>query len=94
MKKKNKFIASFMNSKHTGMSIYKAKEFKYHTSWNWLMPVVDKINILYKSKQLYIFDDVVKNMRENVADVNREGAYNMVIEFIKLYNNVLIFKDE
>ena len=94
MKKKNKFIAAFMNSKHTGMSIYKAKEFKYHNSWNWLMPVVDKINVLYTTKQLHVFDHVIKNMRECVADVNMEGTYNMVIEFIKLYNNILIFKDD
>ena len=32
-----------MDLRSTGMSIYKESEYKYHTSWDWLMPVIIKI---------------------------------------------------
>ena len=38
----NKLIAEFMDLRSTGMSIYKESEYKYHTSWDWLMPVAKK----------------------------------------------------
>jgi len=88
MKKKNKFIAKFMSCKHTSAYVYKSKVYKYNTSWNWLMPVVDKINTMYKTHELYIFSGLVEKIRECVADVDREAKYNLVIEFIKLYNNI------
>ena len=39
----NKLIAEFMDLRSTGMSIYKESEYKYHESWDWLIPIVQKI---------------------------------------------------
>ena len=41
--KHNVLIAEFMDLKNTGMSIYEESDYKYHKSWDWLMPVVQKI---------------------------------------------------
>ena len=39
----NKLIAEFMDLRSTGLSIYKESDYKYHKSWDWLMPVIEKI---------------------------------------------------
>ena len=82
MRKKNKFIATFMSNKN------KSRVYKYDKSWSWLMPVVDKINTLYDTHDLFIFSGIVEKMRKHVSYVEREEAYNMIIEFIKLYNKI------
>ena len=43
--KNNKLIGDFMDIRNTGLSVYKESAYKYHESWDWLMPVVDKIEI-------------------------------------------------
>ena len=88
MRKKNKFIATFMSNKN------KSRVYKYDKSWSWLMPVVDKINTLYDTHDLFIFSGIVEKMRHCVSYVDREGAYDMIIEFIKLYNTINNMEDE
>jgi hypothetical protein len=46
----NEAIAEFMGYSHGNRNrefnpdaVYKEEEFKYHSSWDWLMPVVEKI---------------------------------------------------
>jgi hypothetical protein len=41
--KNNKLIGDFMDIRNTGLSVYKESAYKYHESWDWLMPVVEKI---------------------------------------------------
>jgi len=56
-----------------------SKYCKYHSSWDWLMPVVEKIIYNYdESKSLDI-------MRE-LSYAKIESVYQSVIEFIKWYN--------
>lgn len=74
---------------------YKAKlrEMKYHASWDWLMPVVEKIGVMgYKFKitigYTAIFDRLFPNPEllscySNGLLVN---TYNAVIQFIQWYN--------
>ena len=56
-------------------------ELDYHTSWDWLMPVVIKIgdnaNILGAMKKLRTYSKVR----------NLEDTYQSVVEFIKNQNN-------
>jgi|TARA_R110000764_G_scaffold69413_5_gene143676 hypothetical protein len=41
--KNNKLIGDFMDIRSTGLSVYKESAYKYHESWDWLMPVVERI---------------------------------------------------
>ena len=82
--KDNKLIAEFMGLKpcddreqyqssiHTNV----VADLKYHTSWDWLMPVVQKC---YKVDNEEGFDNLV----DSVATLNIEATYNAVIKFIK-----------
>ena len=71
----NKLIAEFMDLRSTGMSIYKESEYKYHESWDWLMPAVTKIAPLTEHG--------IKI--ENYETI--QSAYSFVVEFIKEYND-------
>lgn len=68
------------------------EELKYHSSWDWLIPVVEKIvslgynveNVMtpnYKTCRIY---GKVNNQSFCVV---KEEMYQAVIEFIKLYRN-------
>jgi len=56
---------------------------KYHTSWDWLIPVVQKC---YKIDNEEGFDNLV----DAVSTLDIDTTYNEVIEFIKLYNKNLV----
>ncbi len=105
MENNNKLIAEFMewtlddkdlNSyrKYNG-SIFKyslLSNFKYHTDWNWLMPVVERIE-LDMGFDVYIhYNNCTitdgENAFENEAEPNQKiyATYQSVIEFIKWYN--------
>tara|TARA_R110002051_G_scaffold101896_2_gene173052 strand:+ start:171 stop:494 length:324 start_codon:yes stop_codon:yes gene_type:complete len=56
-----------------------AKYSKYHTSWDWLMPVVNKIEIENEGVPLQLLDC---NLYSEIGEV-----YQAVVEFIKTYND-------
>ena len=56
---------------------YTPDEMKYHTSWDWLMPVIDKCYQEHMSKHI----------AEAVMTCNINEAYKVVVEFIKEYND-------
>ena len=43
--KDNKLIAEFMSGEHPLAEVTHEAHHNYRTSWDWLMPVVDKIEI-------------------------------------------------
>ena len=55
------------------------EELMFHTSWDWLMPVVQKC---YKIDNEEGFDSLV----DAVSTLDLDGTYNAVIEFIEEYN--------
>lgn len=75
---------------------------KYHTSWDWLMPVVEKIESTPRGKYSPNNKPAVSissiscsiiyhgNAKEVIADIIRpskiEAVYEAVVEFIKWYN--------
>lgn len=61
---------------------------KYHESWDWLMPVVEKIyeKYLQDTNQVGKYEHYRKVI--DLAVIANIGAvYNRVVEFIKWYNN-------
>jgi hypothetical protein len=75
-----------------------AKYAKYHTSWDWLMPVVEKIedietidvDILTNGTKIYEWrsgGEVIVNNCAEISFTNKiEHTYSAVVEFIKWYN--------
>jgi len=90
--KDNKLIAEFMGWDIESLSTIPSNlhpsnleldndevlEYKYHTSWDWLMPVVEKI------------EQVNEGVPQQMLHVNlyseKREVYQAVIEFIKEYN--------
>jgi hypothetical protein len=64
----NRLINKFMVYRRS----YNPKYLKYHQSWNWLMPVVDKLNeytyetIIGESYKNYIKDGLIKANKKQV----------------------------
>jgi hypothetical protein len=85
----NKLIAEFMGEsinyeyKRASPSPRVVKRIlKYHTSWDWLKPVVDKI-FTYS----LAYPEQTKVIRDISIVVNIQGCYEKVIQFIIWYNN-------
>ena len=85
----NKLIAEFMGitpneagvyhvSKHKG---YDVENLNYHTSWDWLMPVLKKINLKLTPQNYSEWGMINRPTEYHIKDV-----YNQVVEFIKQYN--------
>ena len=89
--KDNKLIAEFMgctnpfNEIHDA-TLYKVEqgtfeldELQYHTSWDWLMPVVEKIE--------QVHEGVPKQLINLSLFSTRQEIYQAVVEFINQLNN-------
>ena len=104
----NKLIAEFMGIEsypNRGYTMFIFEEdnhrtdidLHYHTSWNWLMPVIEKINTMDD----YRFSVQIHHCLTDICDTNGgvkyivdeqghetiEATYKAVVEFIKQYNN-------
>ncbi len=99
----NKLIAEFMgllplsraafisdkNQKYYGFCNLSLLELKYHTSWDWLIPVIQKVNEVsgyndYNTNRLHmqrVLDDCIS---ENAVGIDE--VHKAVVEFIKEYN--------
>ena len=82
----NKLIAEFMgrDGVYQGMSEARAKRiYNYHTSWDWLMPVV------VECFERFANTDTIDYMRLNDALLacNINELYRVVVEFIKQHND-------
>ena len=79
----NILIAEFMQKSSEGFGLYdyngkhyKLDELKFHSSWDWLMPVINKCYQEHMSK--HIADAVM------TCDIDE--AYQVVVEFINQNN--------
>ena len=77
----NKIIAEFMGVDQVDIdyAINEHGQLKYHLSWDWLMPVIDKCYQEHMSK--HIADAVM------TCDIGK--AYRVIAEFIKENNDGL-----
>ena len=97
----NKMIAEFMDYTHVllpvsvGLEYYDGDEMEYYTDWNWLMPVVEKIESL--GYEFFIVENRVEvahntdHSIETIIDLTFHGGkrgatYRGVVEFINQYN--------
>jgi hypothetical protein len=81
-------------------SMWNINDLKYHTSWNWLMPVVEKIENT-TCHEYYGYTMTIWNNCCKISDENNEyeinshfhpdskllATWGSVVEFIKWYNN-------
>lgn len=70
--------ANHENAQH----FYKPNEMKYHSSWDWLMPVVERC---------YQCDfeeggDLHMMLNDAIMTINIKEVYKVVVEFINWYN--------
>jgi len=90
----NKLIAEFMQEGSEGFNLYdyngchyKVDELMFHTSWDWLMPVVIKC----KESVDYCSDDNALKYHniedEMLSQLSIKDTYNAVVEFIKEHND-------
>lgn len=94
---------NFKSAKERGRyfksSIYKVNELLFHSSWDWLMPVVEKIErYLYEEQATEFKIDIFSGASIYIPSTKThihysynesskiESVYNAVIEFIKWYN--------
>jgi hypothetical protein len=78
MEKNNKLIAEFMGYEVHPTYEDERHDLHYHTSWDWLMPVVQKIEqdcegVPQEMLNISLYSDI-------------NDVYNAVVEFIKDYN--------
>jgi len=82
----NKLIADFMGYIYED-DILVPEEPQYHTSWDWLVPVVIKC----KESVDYCNDDNALKYHniedEMLSQLSIEDTYNAVVEFIKEHND-------
>jgi hypothetical protein len=70
------------DKKHTKMdAIY----FEYHTSWDWLFPVIKKCN---ETTIGYALPAAYEQIENALIELNREKVYAAIIKFIKTYNQI------
>jgi len=85
IKEGNKLIAQFMGDYFdTGLEPsyyirynkeYKIEESQYHNSWDWMMPVVDKINGMGKAYSFAIFKSYVSLTVEKGGKVFKDFSF-------------------
>ncbi len=68
--------------------------FKFHSSWDWLMPVVEKLECLencrfqfeiYTGPRCFIYDNS-HDLIEGDSDTKLQAVYESIVEFIKWYS--------
>tara|TARA_R110000772_G_scaffold199569_1_gene310167 strand:- start:85 stop:405 length:321 start_codon:yes stop_codon:yes gene_type:complete len=95
----NKLIAEFMGMirhdqdegcmiqmTHQGNKVVLVSSMKYHSSWDWLMPVVDKYYAVLEGMIGESEWDWRVKLHEQLLDINLDELYKVVVEFINEYN--------
>lgn len=80
----NILIAEFMGFHRDTEDLYLyVREMKFHTSWDWLMPVANEI---IKSRDEQNADWDLTQLKYALCTTNIELVYKAVVEFINYYN--------
>jgi len=102
--RKNGIIAAFMSLEDTGMSVYLPSEYKYHSSWDWLMAVVAKIedysivaSFQIENPTIYIWassEDEIVDIEVDVERSKIDAVYKACLQFIEVLNTLDIDDDK
>jgi len=79
-------IEKFMGNLHEGNVIHDSQ---YHSSWDWLMPVLKKVRDEFESIGVDIYDKYeseVHEIEDAVWDGDIETVYRVVLVLINSYN--------
>ena len=82
----NEYINELKEMRSNGIFFeqgYMASELKYHTSWDWLMPVVDAIYNTDIDEQA---TNEIGDITHALLDVNINAVHEAVVNFIEFYN--------
>jgi hypothetical protein len=60
-------------------NVFHPDDMKFHTSWDWLMPVIENIDHLQY--------EPIKGIEDALSTRDIGDTYKAVVEFIKTYNN-------
>ena len=88
----NTLIAEFMGCTHLVYTLktsqyqisqgtFELDELKYHTSWDWLMPVIGKCYQEHNRDAYFIQHN--KHLLESIKNCDIDKAHQIVVEFIK-----------
>jgi hypothetical protein len=87
----NELIAEFMGLDIDGKSVTDGiqeitlDKLKYSSSWDWLMPVVDKIKVIYVTHKTFP-DREFQKVLDSKITVSIEKIHERIVHFIKWYN--------
>jgi hypothetical protein len=90
-----------LNNVVKAINHYDVVELKYHSDWNWLMEVVEKIEDLGIDVHINtcvcrivdVGEDRFEDIECFVNDDKKQAVYNACVEFVKWYNNSQLKND-
>jgi len=94
-------ILNFMYEVNGNNEGFEVGELSYHTSWDWLMPVVDKIEdmrdenngCLFNVSTIQTWTEIIDcrtsdTIAEGDAETKIQSVFDAVVEFIKWHNSI------
>ncbi len=65
--------------------LFEGSELKFHTSWDWLIPVVHEVQ---EREQVFAYDqtELIDELDSSLRELNLDNVYKAVVEFIKWSN--------
>ena len=77
----------YLDSDIDGKGIYAFSDMKYHTSWDWLMPVLRNISVTAELYELPEDSNLIEDITNGLVSIDIEMTFEAVVEFIKAKNN-------
>ena len=80
------YVGDIINTDNTDNEnedgVFHTDDMRFHTSWDWLMPVVSKIT----RDEILIENEYRESIMDTVPYGLIEDTYKVVVEFVKMYN--------
>lgn len=73
-------------TEQNGGTLFAEMDLKYHSDWNWLMPVLSKCLEGEAEHNDNIANETIKVMYEHLCDQDINGVFESCVKFIKWHN--------